>query len=73
MSETTNNMKNGTVEVATLRDKGGSYFLAVIHANRNGEPEVIGRDYVSIDEAKSAAWTLARQLNASVLPTKRRV
>ena len=64
--------KNGTVEVATFQDKAGKYLLAIVHVDRNGEVEIVGEGYASIDEAKSAAWAFAQRYGAVALPTKRR-
>lgn len=73
MNVTGGNEQNGTVEVATFLDKTtGKYFLEVVHVASDGTPEIIGMDYANLDEAKSAAWLLAQQLKASVLPTKGR-
>jgi hypothetical protein len=63
---------NGTVSVETLWDKNGKHFLAAVHVDRNGEAEIVGMDYASIDEAKSAAWALAQRLGAATVSTKRR-
>ena len=61
-----------TVEVATFKDKAtGKFSLAIVYIDRNGEPEIMGMDYANMDQAKSAAWQLAQQLNAVMLPTRR--
>jgi hypothetical protein len=61
----------GTVAVATFKEKTGKYFLAIVHVDHDGTPDIVGRDYPNMDAAKSAAWHYAQAYGATFLSTKR--
>ena len=54
-----------------LQDKAGKRHRAVLHIV-DGEPEIVGLDYATADEAKLAAWILAHRLGAATGSIKRR-
>ena len=63
--------QNGTVSVATFQDSAGKFFLAIVHVDHNGDPEIVGEGFADIDAAKSAAWTYAQAHGASFVSTKK--
>ena len=64
--------KNGEVHVATFQDSCGKFFLAIVHVDSCGFPEIVGEGYANIDAAKSAAWAFAQAHGATFVSTKRR-